>query len=160
MSKHIQAYFRNEDEAEGARASLMAFQADDVEVGRLTDSVASSNWVAPAFYPMSNNGFTVGTGPGTMSAQGLFPVIEMGGGDVRNDLDGSNSTDADHGDSVRDAAGDHARNDARDDARDDAAADATDRFEYTLSAKVSDAQYEQAVLKLRSMGAYIESANL
>ena len=148
MSKHIQAYFRNEDEAEGARASLMAFQANDVEVGRLTDSVARSDWAAPAFYPMSNNGYTVGTGPGTMSAQGLFHVVDMGGGDVRDDLDGSNSTDADHGDTVRD------------DARDDAAADATDRFQYTLSAKVSDAQYEQAVLKLRSMGAYIESANL
>ncbi|GAA0381594.1 hypothetical protein [Paenibacillus motobuensis] len=148
MSKHIQAYFRNEDEAEGARASLMAFQADDVEVGRLSDSVARSDWSAPAFYPMSNNGFTVASGPGTMSAQGLFHVVDMGGGDVRGDLDGSNSADADHGDTVRG------------DARNDTVANATDQFQYTLSAKVSDTQYEQAVLKLRSMGAYIESDNM
>ncbi|AZS16957.1 hypothetical protein [Paenibacillus lutimineralis] len=148
MSKHIQAYFHNEDEAEGARASLMAFQADDVEVGRLSDSVARSDWSAPAFYPMSNNGFTVATGPGTMSAQGLFHVVDMRDGDVRSDLDGSNSADADHGNAVRD------------DALDDAVADDTDQFQYALSAKVSDDQYERVVLKLRSLGAYIEPADM
>lgn len=146
MSKHIQAYFRNEDEAEGARASLIAVTTAEVEVGRLSDSVAASDWSAPAFYPMSNNGFTVASGPGTMSAQGLFHVVDMGDGEVRGDLDGSNSFDADRGETVRD------------DVLDEAVTDETDEYQYVLSTKVSDEQYESVVHKLRSLGAFIETS--
>ncbi|WMT40053.1 hypothetical protein RE628_22470 [Paenibacillus sp. D2_2] len=145
MSKYLQAYFRNEDEAEGARASLMAFQADDVEVGRLSDSIARSDLTALAFYPMSNNGFIVGTGPATLSAQGLYHLVDMEDGEVRG---GQNEIDADQ------------ENTVRDDALDDVAAGEMDRFQYTLSTKVSDDQYENIVHKLRSLGAYIESTDI
>jgi hypothetical protein len=118
----------------------MAFQTDDVEVGRLSDSVARSDLTALAFYPMSNNGFIVGTGPATLSAQGLYHLVDM--------EDGQNEIDADH------------ENTVRDDALDDVAAGEMDRFQYTLSTKVSDDQYENIVHKLRSLGAYIESTDI
>jgi len=147
VSKDIQAYFRNEDEAEGARASLMALQANDVEVERLSDSLAHSDGSGPAFFPMSNNGFIVGSGPGMMTAQGLFQVADLGDGELHIDLDGGNSEDSDHADTLRN------------DVLDDTESVDTDRFQYTLSAKVSDDQYENIVHKLRSLGAYIQSVD-
>ncbi|MCL6602537.1 MAG: hypothetical protein K6T94_06620 [Paenibacillus sp.] len=37
MSRRIQAYFRNENEAEGAKTALISYNVEMVEVGALTD---------------------------------------------------------------------------------------------------------------------------
>ena len=43
MSRRIQAYFRTEDEAEGAKTALLSYDVETMEVGELTDPLDNGN---------------------------------------------------------------------------------------------------------------------
>lgn len=42
MTKRIQAYFRTEDEAEGAKTALLSFDVEGLDVGALTDPLGKT----------------------------------------------------------------------------------------------------------------------
>lgn len=49
MSKQIQAYFRTESEAEGARTTLQTYNIDQLEVGQLQDAIGRSTNIVDQF---------------------------------------------------------------------------------------------------------------
>lgn len=61
MAKQIQAYFRTEDEAEGARASLQAYRTEHLEVGALDETLGRETRVLIPLVPYNNTG-SVSTG--------------------------------------------------------------------------------------------------
>ncbi|KQY82537.1 hypothetical protein ASD24_14180 [Paenibacillus sp. Root52] len=145
MAKHIQAYFRTEDEAEGARISLQAYRTEHLEVGQLDGAVGRSNRILIPLVPYTTTGATgtsggvgVGTAPGAPGTGNVVPVIA--------DVDRNRETDPrdrvnEDGDLLN--------------AADVSPGDYSD-LHYVLSAKVSDEDYDDIVHKLRSNHAYVE----
>ncbi|MDQ0192715.1 hypothetical protein [Paenibacillus wynnii] len=105
MTRRIQAYFRTEDEAEGAKTSLISYNVEGLEVSRLTDSLDSGgrsnrNILVPlvAYTNTSMSGGLAGVGGTTGSVAGnaaILPGIvaidptddngkHLRGGEVRN----------------------------------------------------------------------------
>ncbi|WP_366293838.1 hypothetical protein [Paenibacillus sp. AN1007] len=145
MAKHIQAYFRTEDEAEGARTSLQAFRTEQLEVGQLDAAIGRDTKVMVPLVPYNtaggvgtNGAMGVGAAPGVPASENVIPVVT----DVdRNaERDPRNRVNED-GDML--------------DAADVTSADYDD-LHYVLSAKVSDEDYDAIVHKLRSNHAYVE----
>lgn len=166
MDKHIQAYFESEDQAEGAKIHLIAQGAKAIEVSSLNmgmgagmdqgmgDSLNDSHNVLVPLLPV--NGSTSNMGgpygavgiPGTMNAQTIIPAITLG--DRRADEDGFEVQDE-----RTMAQGDQAVIDPIVDI------DLVDRassnhLQYVVSAKVSDADYDEIVSRLRSKGAIVD----
>lgn len=145
MSKQIQAYFRTEDEAEGARTSLLTYHTEQLEVGQLQDPIRSGTNILVPLVPWNNSGTAGATmGAGTAAAPGGVigaPGVVIGGdraltGDLAEDR-----ADGDRTDGWREA-------------------DVTDRdygeLKYALSVKVRDEDYDAIVHKLRANHAYVE----
>lgn len=150
MAKHIQAYFKSEDQAEGARTSLLTFEMEQVEIGSLDRSIGRSQNVLVPLVPMNsaatNTGGAYGTAgiPGAVTGQSVMPpaMIQDRDEQIRN------------GERVDDG---HER------LQSEPVVDVTDvddkefnELKYVLSAKVSDADYEDIVHKLRTHGAFVE----
>ncbi|WIV18437.1 hypothetical protein QPK24_18905 [Paenibacillus polygoni] len=147
MSKRIQAYFRTEDEAEGARTSLQVYATEQLEVGALESAIGRERHILLPFVPNSaGSGAASGTGgvgvTGTGgSAQGLpiVPVItdedpkEVVSADVNGNREGGILN-----------------------AEDVSSADLGD-LRYVLSCKVNDEEYNDVVNKIRQNGGYVES---
>lgn len=148
MAKHIQAYFKSEDQAEGARMSLLPFETEQVEVGRLDQSIGRDLSLQIPFVPVNNiaTGGTYGAVgyPGTSGGQGAVPVVTPSssladGG--RDDEEGSEETkrqEADFAGGLNDLGDED-----------------YDSLKYVLSLKVRDQDYEAVVHKLRSQGAFV-----
>ncbi|GAK42284.1 hypothetical protein TCA2_4776 [Paenibacillus sp. TCA20] len=142
MSKRIQAYFRTEDDAEGARISLHAFATEQLEVGELDSSIGRSNRILVPLVPYNNVGGVnttgaVGTAAGTQT-EGIVPVV--------SDRNPDEPTAAD-------------RNGNREGGllnAEDVFTDDYDNLHYVLSVKVKDEEYEEVVNKIRSKGGYVE----
>lgn len=64
MSKIIQAYFRTEDEAESARIKLMTFETNNMEVGRLDDTLDTRRILLFPYAAATTSGYSSGTGMG------------------------------------------------------------------------------------------------
>ncbi|MNJ45806.1 hypothetical protein [Paenibacillus bouchesdurhonensis] len=148
MAKHIQAYFRSEDQAEGARTSLLSFETEQVEVGRLEQSIGGDSGILVPFVPVNNSatGGTYGAVgyPGAAGGQGIIPVVGPDGpitGEDENEEQIENRRNRYESDSVVDL------NDFGD--------EDYDSLKYVLSVKVQDKDYDAAVHKLRSQGAYV-----
>ncbi|MEC0166798.1 hypothetical protein [Paenibacillus graminis] len=105
MTTRIQAYFRTESEAEGAKTALIPYGVEGIEVSELTDPLRkgdhrSRNILLPlAPY---NNSSTAGGAPGVAGVTGTLPgaAIVPGIG-IDNDLD--DNTDARNAGEVRSA---------------------------------------------------------
>lgn len=141
MSKQIQAYFRTENEAEGARTTLQTYKTDHLEVGQLQEAVGRGTNILVPLVPWNVAG--VGgstTGTGGVGGPAGAPGAIVGTRDVSNS-ERSEDVPADHDDWV--------------DGADLTDADYDD-LKYVLSAKVSDADYEDIVRKLRANNAYVE----
>ncbi|MBY0202587.1 MULTISPECIES: hypothetical protein [Paenibacillus] len=145
MAKHIQAYFRTEDEAEGARTSLLTFHTEQLEVGQLDAAIGRDTRVMVPLVPYNtaggvgtNGAMGVGAAPGVPASENVIPVVT----DVNRDAerDPRNRVNED-GDML--------------DASDVTSADYSD-LHYVLSAKVRDEDYDAIVHKLRSNHAYVE----
>lgn len=146
MTKMIQAYFRTEDEAEGARASLQVYETEQLEVGTLGASVGREKHILFPFVPNNGGmGTFSGTGgagvAGVGTAQGVpvIPVItdnereEAASADVNGNREGGILN-----------------------AQDVSSADLDD-LRYVLSCKVKDKEYNDVVNKIRQSGGFVES---
>lgn len=141
MSKQIQAYFRTEDEAEGARTSLMAYSTENLEVGQLQEAVGRANILVP-LVPWNTGGVGgVTTGTGAVGGVAAAPGALVGTR-ITSDLDRSEDVPTTDNDKWVDP---------------ETFTD-TDfsELKYVLSAKVSDEDYEDIVRALRSNNAFVE----
>lgn len=148
MSKHIQAYFTSEDQAEGARSSLIPYGLQQLEVGRLEKGIGRNSNLLVPFAPIQNGNSTASGGmipttgfAGTTSTQGTVPFIINS-----DDINASSNEDVKDGVTDSGLQGD-IMNDEGD----------TSSLRYVLSAKVRDEQYDELVTKLRTLGAYVET---
>lgn len=152
MAKQIQAYFRTEDEAEGARASLQAYRTEHLEVGALDETLGRETRVLIPLVPYNNTGSvsTGGTAGAAIPAAGAYGenILPDAKNDVVNygaaqrDLNEDRSGTTNHDGGLLRATdvyinGDH------------------DELRYVLSAKVNDADYDEIIYKLRSNRAYV-----
>ncbi|WP_054958129.1 hypothetical protein [Paenibacillus dakarensis] len=138
MSKQIQAYFRTESEAEGARTSLQTYHVDQLEVGQLQESLGQRPNLIVPLVPWS----LTGTGGGAMGTGTATGTIGNGPGAVvpvvprPDDVPEADRDDWVDGDALSDSD--------------------YDDLKYVLSCKVSDAEYEEIVQVLRRKHAYVE----
>lgn len=146
MTKRIQAYFKTEDEAEGARTSLQVYATEQLEVGELETGVGRDKHILLPFVPNNGGtGTTSGTGGlgvagvGTPQGVPIVPVI----------------TDNDRGE-VASADINGNREGGILNAEDVSSADLDD-LRYVLSCKVNDEEYNDVVNKIRQNGGFVES---
>ncbi|AYB45762.1 hypothetical protein [Paenibacillus lautus] len=146
MSRQIQAYFRTEDDAEGARTRLLTYNTEQLEVGQLQDSVRGGGNILVPLVPWGNAGTggatagatTMGAPGGVVGAPGVIVGARDTSRDIAQDQLGSDDLP---GDGWREA-------DVTDGDYDD--------LRYTLSVKVRDEDYDQIVHDLRANNAYVE----
>jgi len=146
MSKHIQAYFRTESEAEGARMSLMTFTTEQLEVGELQGAVGfggdRGGRVVVPLVPLAGTNNTTYTG-GTAAAGGAGNMI----GDQAVPVPPPSDSSAVGGRPIdKDDVMDVNENASDADLRD---------LTYTLSVKVKDEDYAAVVRKLRNNNGYV-----
>jgi hypothetical protein len=145
MSKQIQAYFQTEDQAEGAKTTLIGYKTEHLEVSKLENSIGrKANPIVPlvAMNPSGNMGTSgaIGvTGTGGITGNNVVPVVV--GNDIESDTTkGSNVSEQSD---LTNAA--------------DTTKDNYEALNYVLSAKVEDEHYDEIVQKLRQVNAHIEA---
>ncbi|AOZ91873.1 hypothetical protein [Paenibacillus crassostreae] len=145
MSEQIQAYFQTEDQAEGAKTSLIGYKTENLEVSRLETTIGRNrNLQLPlvAFNPSGNINTAGSLGvPGTGGIAGNNIVPIMDDIDDRSDVESESNINK-TGDLTD--AGDVDTNDY-------------DNLKYVLVAKVEDEHYDEIIQKLRQNGAHIEA---
>ncbi|USB34293.1 hypothetical protein [Paenibacillus sp. YPG26] len=157
MSKHIQAYFETESQAEGAKTSLLSFEIEHLETGALENTLTSNNNLLGPVISANNLGTTIvggavlGSGAygasgftGTNGPQAVLPLAAL------ND-EASNHNDTGYVDTGRD---EHQR-DRREDTQVSSKSNVDD-LKYVLSATVKETEVDSVINKLRSQGAYVE----
>ncbi|KKO52262.1 hypothetical protein [Paenibacillus sp. DMB20] len=142
MSKQLQAYFRTEDEAEGARTTLLTYKTEHLEVSPLQEPVNRGVNILVPLIPWHGSGTgSAVPSSGTVGGAGA-PAAIVG---TRAVTDGERTEDEpvlqDPDDWV--------------DATDLSDVDLNE-LRYVLTAKVSDADYEEIVRKLRASNAFVE----
>ncbi|UQZ33020.1 hypothetical protein C2I18_05230 [Paenibacillus sp. PK3_47] len=145
MSKRIQAYFRTEDEAEGARVSLIPYGVSDSEVSALTDPLdadgrSTRNFILPLI-PYNNSAMTGGAygvagATGTLSGAPIVPPINVG--DRVDDPEARSAGDVREGTEPLLGGNDE------------------DDLHYVMDLKVEDASFNEIVEVLRGKHAYVE----
>ena len=143
MSKQIQAYFQTEDQAEGARTSLLGYKTENLEVSKLENAIGrSTNLLTPlvAINP-SDNMTSVGalgmSGAGGVAGNNIVPIV------MENDRQSDMSTESD----AKPKEGLTNLTDV----------DNYEGLNYVLVAKVEDEHYEEIVQSLRRNNAHIEA---
>lgn len=147
MTKRLQAYFRTEDEAEGAKTALIPYAVEGLEVSSLTDPLdQGGNTRRNILIPLVpfNNSSVAGSGVGAAgAASGTLAGTAIVPGIVRDD--GLDSTD------------EHNEHDTRSNAvlsnNDDPD---LDNLHYVMELKVPEEQYNDVVHALRGKRAYVE----
>ena len=140
MTKRIQAYFRTEDDAEGAKTALIAYDVEGLDVWPLTDPLGRDSRILVPLIPLGNSalasgGFSVA---GTSGSPGAGAALVAGARieDTDNELDNRDATDRPREDEISDS----------------------DRGElhYVMELKVEDSKYNEVVQILRGKQAYVE----
>ncbi|NGZ73698.1 hypothetical protein [Saccharibacillus alkalitolerans] len=146
MSKHIQAYFKTESEAEGARMSLMTFNTEQLEVGELQGGVGYGNdgngggRVVVPLVPLSgttNAGFNGGAAVGGGSTIGEH-AVPVPAHRESGDLGGQPIDEDDLDDNYENASDDDLKD-----------------LTHTLSVKVKDEDFRDVVRKIRRNHGYV-----
>ncbi|MBP1999014.1 hypothetical protein J2Z69_000033 [Paenibacillus shirakamiensis] len=153
MSKHIQAYFQTESQAEGARTSLLSFETDNLEVGRLDHEITRGNQILDPVDPDTASSPIIGGGvfgaaglTGTTAPQTVVPFVT------------TNNDTVDHAEANYEGV-DRERDVHQQDRREDSVvkqSGSTEDLKYVLSAKVKDEEVDDIVQKLRENGAHVE----
>lgn len=138
MSKHIQAYFQTEDQAESARTTLLTYKTENLEVSKLAETIGRNNNLLLPLVAISpsgnmNNSGAVGVMGGGVAGNNIVPIIEN---------DGNSDSNVNKNGTLIDAA--------------DVTTDNVENLNYVLVAKVKDEQYDEIVQKLREVHAYVE----
>jgi len=151
MTQHIQAYFNTEDQVEGARITLRAYNINEVEAGHVSNEWGEDDRLQVPLLPL-NNGVISASGannpgivpvPGTVrGVQSVLPVTVMG---ERYAGDSSNGERSEAVSGDRPMASESLID----------TSDEPQGWKYVLSASVKDSDYETVVRKLREQGAYI-----
>lgn len=157
MTRHIQAYFLTEDQAEGARMSLLPYETEFLEVSRLDRAIGRSDNLLVPLIPVNINtvnasgayGNAVGV-PAMMSMQSVLPFVAPKGRDYDNTLDGEKTRDMQD-----DGRGPTAFETGVVDV--DSGIYDSRSLQYVLTATVKDEDYDGMVQKLRSHGAFVEN---
>ncbi|MFD1989190.1 hypothetical protein ACFSGI_04420 [Paenibacillus nicotianae] len=145
MTKHIQAYFQTEDQAEGARTTLQTFNVKQLEVGRLPHQISQSGKVLVPLVPIATNtGGAVGTAgaPSGAGPGGIVAPTAI----IENREDRLEGEDSPHSDNDNDSA--YSASNATEKDYDD--------LKYVLSASVMEADVEHVVQALRTNNAFVE----
>lgn len=87
MSKHIQAYFQTENEAEHIRTLLQTYDTEAVEVGKLDDGYRGDRRVILPIIGVSSDMQSNGAGIVAANAGGLAPATVIGDMDDELDVD-------------------------------------------------------------------------
>ena len=145
MSKRIQAYFRTEDEAEGAKIALIPYGVGDSEVSALTDPLneegrSNRNILLPLI-PYNNSAMTGGTfgvagATGSLAGAPIVPAINVD--DRIDDPDARSAGDVREGAEPLIGSNDDAD------------------LHYVMDVKVEDANFNEIVEVLRGKHAYVE----
>lgn len=81
MTRKIQAYFRTENEAEGAKIALISYKVDGLEVWPLTDPIGEDRRILFPIAPFSNTTLAAGTvgtlGTGSTPAAGAMLALVL-----------------------------------------------------------------------------------
>ncbi|MNV27791.1 hypothetical protein D3C71_1189520 [compost metagenome] len=157
MSKHIQAYFETESQAEGAKTSLLSFETEHLETGALENTLTSDNNLLGPVIAANNLGTSIvggavlGSGAygasgftGTNGPQAVIPLAALS--DEANDR-------TDNG--YMDTGNDEHQRDRREDTQVSSNYNYDD-LKYVLSATVKETEVDSVINKLRSQGAYVE----
>ncbi|ANS75465.1 hypothetical protein AWM70_13315 [Paenibacillus yonginensis] len=149
MSRHIQAYFKTEDDAESARTRLIGYSLENLEVGRLEGGIGNDREILIPIAP-------VGSTPG-MYAGGAQTAGGGSGGvyTTQSAIPLNNVKDNDT-EAERDRREDRPEQDDLELGTYPISNDDYNDLQYVLSARVNEQQYEEVVQKLRSEGAYVE----
>jgi hypothetical protein len=87
MSKHIQAYFQTENEAEHVRTLLQTYDTEDLEVGKLDDGYSGGRRLIVPVFGAGSDPQINGAGVGGTGA-GVVPAAVIGRDDDEVDFDG------------------------------------------------------------------------
>ncbi|WP_410514369.1 hypothetical protein PaeBR_08250 [Paenibacillus sp. BR2-3] len=140
MTKRIQAYFKTEDEAEGAKTSLISYNVEGLEVWPLTDPLErrDRNILMP-LVPLNNGGMAGGAfgtlGTGSPGAVAIVPGI--------TDSESLNETDSRSN-----------TNEARDNILFHDSD--LDDVHYVMDLKVGEQHYSEVIDVLRGKNGYVE----
>ncbi len=146
MTRKIQAYFRTENEAEGAKTSLIAYKVDGLEVWPLTDPLDRDRNILFPIAPFSNTSVAAGTvgslGAESTPAAGAMLVPGLAASQTRDDEDDHYRVDEDK------ISANVADGDLEDGDLDD--------LHYVMELNVAEDNYNEVVEILRGKRAYVE----
>lgn len=146
MTRKIQAYFRTENEAEGAKTALFTYNVGGLEVWPLTDKLGRDRNILVPVVPFSNTSLTAGTtgslGSEGTPATGAVLVPGLATSDTRANEDDHYRVDEDQ------ISGNVADEDLDDGDLDD--------LQYVMELSVPEESYNEVVEVLRGKNAYVE----
>lgn len=140
MTKRIQAYFKSEDDAQGAKTALIPYSVD-MEVWPLTDPLARDHRILVPLIPLGNSAMSAGgfSTSGTSTAPGAGAALVTSTG-IPQSIDETENLSNDKQPYEDDIIGDGDLKELR----------------YVAELKVEDQKYNEIVHILRGKGAYVE----
>lgn len=143
MTRKIQAYFRTENEAEGAKTSLISYKVEGLEVWPLADTIDTNRNILFPMTPFSNTSVAAGTvgtlgSESTPASSGALLVPGL----TRADEDNHYRVDEDQ------ISANVADGDLEDGDLDD--------LHYVMELNVDEENYNEVVEILRGKRAYVE----
>lgn len=142
MTKMIQAYFRTENEAEGARTSLQVYNTNQLEVGELEGNVGRERHLLFPLVPNNvGTNSSGGTGvAGTGGTQGIpvVPIIT----DEQNEKADSAEVNGNREGGLLNA--------------ENVSSSDLNNLRYVLSCEVKEEEYQDVVNKIRQNNGFVE----
>lgn len=146
MTRKVQAYFRTENEAEGAKTALIAYKVEGLEVWPLTDPIGNDRNILFPIVPFGNTSVAAGTvgtlGTASTPAASTIMVSGLAVPESRNDEDDYYEVDEEQI-SANVADGELEDGDLND-------------LHYVMELKVAEENYNEVVEILRGKKAFIE----
>lgn len=146
MNRKIQAYFRTENEAEGAKIALISYKVDGLEVWPLTDPIGKDRRLLFPNTPFSDTTIAVGTtgnlGTASTPAAGAMIVTGAANADTQNDPQSHYSVNEDQL-SANVADGELEDGDLSE-------------LRYVMELSVAEENYNEVLEIVRGKGAYVE----
>lgn len=150
MTRKIQAYFRTENEAEGAKTALISYKVDGLEVWPLTDPIGEDHRILFPIAPFNNNtsiasGMAGTFGTASTPAAGAVVLPDLNDYETRDQPETHYSVDEDQ---LSADVVDEGVNDLED-------VDLSD-LRYVMELSVAEENYNEVVETLRGKGAFVE----
>ncbi|WP_339319286.1 hypothetical protein [Paenibacillus sp. FSL R10-2734] len=144
MTRKIQAYFRTENEAEGAKTALISYKVDGLEVWPLTDPIGEDRRILFPIAPFTNTTMAAGTvgtlGTGSTPAAGAMLVPGVAASDAEPETHYSVDEDQVSADVADGELEDGDLSELR----------------YVMELSVAEENYNEVVETLRGKGAFVE----